>query len=114
MASLYRSEKIQEKYNLLANNFHLALESGEKCEVAKDYLVARNIGKSQIEDFQIGWCPENVKIKKSNFMNLLAGRVIFPIKDEYGDVICFSGRLPILNKKDLPENSPKWFHQSYP
>jgi DNA primase len=74
------------------------------------YLRDRGLSDELIKKFSIGWCPKNTKFKdKTRDLDSLKGRVIFPIKDEYGDIISFSGRIP---RKDTGDDD-KWWHESY-
>lgn len=101
----------------------LNTKSGEK---ALEYLHQRGIDDKQIENFEIGFAPNlsnalyNVLkeagfneidmselglIKSGNqgFYDLFKNRIMFPIKDEQGHVVAFSGRIYV---KD--DNQPKY------
>ena len=81
-------------------------------KIARDYLESRKITQELIERFEIGWCPPSLKSKLPENRQFLAGGVVFPIISEYGDTIAFSRRLP-QPVEELPENSLKWFNESY-
>ena len=83
-------------------------ESKDK-DKALDYLHKRKINKNSIEKFSIGWCPLSTRLdQKNEYLKYFIGRVIFPIKDEYGDIITFSGRYPHDDNSNF-----KWFHGDY-
>jgi len=97
----------------------LLIKDGDAAH-ARDYLKERGFGKAMAERWQIGWMPENARTfldwaKSRNFTgrelvdagiayqieenNPRAGlrvrfrdRLMFPIRNEVGDVIAFSGR----------------------
>lgn len=108
---LYPNSAIQEKRNKVCSLFQSSLfDDSESGSIeAREYLEGRNITKDLISRFRIGWYPENRYVP---FLSpVLAGRIIFPIIDEYGDAIAFSGRKMVHNKGD---EYPKYFHESYP
>jgi DNA primase len=100
--------------------FHELLKKDPKCQHARDYLKSRGFGKEMAERWEIGWMPENPAqfldwVKKNNYTGKelvaagLAGlrdesrpnaglyvrfrdRLMFPIRNEVGDVIAFSAR----------------------
>lgn len=100
--------------------FHSLLKTDPKCQHARDYLKSRGFGKEMAERWEIGWMPENAqtfldwaKSKKFTGKDLVASglaslrdenrpaaglyvrfrdRLMFPIRNEVGDVIAFSGR----------------------
>lgn len=67
---------------------------------AYSYIVGRGISNFTIDDLSIGYC--NWDTKDEVGINLY-GRVTFPIKDQYGDVIGFGGRI-------IGEGSPKYLN----
>jgi len=67
---------------------------------ACSYLRDRGISNFTIDDLSIGFCSWDTKDEVG--VNL-AGRVTFPIKDQYGDVIGFGGRV-------LGDGSPKYLN----
>ena len=100
--------------------FHELLKSDPQCQHARDYLKSRGFGREMAERWEIGWMPENprvfldwVRSKNFNGKDLVASglasskdearpaaglyvrfrdRLMFPIRNEVGDVIAFSGR----------------------
>jgi DNA primase len=100
--------------------FHELLKTAPNCQHARDYLKSRGFGKEMAERWEIGWMPDNPKIfldwargRNFNGKDLVASglaslreenrpaaglyvrfrdRLMFPIRNEVGDVIAFSGR----------------------
>lgn len=100
--------------------FHEHLKTDPVCQHARDYLKGRGFGRETAERWEIGWMPENPKVfldwareRKYTGKELVdcgfaglkdadrpsAGiyvrfrdRLMFPIRNEIGDVIAFSGR----------------------
>ncbi len=100
--------------------FHELLKTDSKCQHARDYLKSRGFGKEMAERWEIGWMPDNPQTfldwaRSRNFTgkDLVASgltslrdenrpaaglyvrfrdRLMFPIRNEVGDVIAFSGR----------------------
>lgn len=100
--------------------FHELLKTNPDCQHARAYLKSRGFGKEMAERWEIGWMPENPKTfldwaRSRNFTgkDLVASglaslkdenrpaaglyvrfrdRLMFPIRNEVGDVIAFSGR----------------------
>jgi len=58
----------------------------------------RKLKESTIEELEIGYCPPSVGYPKKGYfsykgkLGFLRGRIIFPIRDEFGHIIAFSGR----------------------
>ena len=100
--------------------FHELLKTDPQCQHARDYLKSRGFGREMAERWEIGWMPENSRVfldwaRSRNFTgkDLVASglaslkdedrpanglyvrfrdRLMFPIRNEVGDVIAFSGR----------------------
>ncbi len=100
--------------------FHEHLRTNPDCQHARDYLKERGFGRDMATKWELGWMPENAKVfldwareRKFSGNELvscgLAGlkdadrpsagiyvrfrdRLMFPIHNEVGDVIAFSGR----------------------
>jgi len=80
---------------------------------AKNYLFDRNLSPSVIEHFEIGYSPEDtnlllkyakennitdeeltqIGILNNNKKDRFSGRIIFPIKDQKGNIVAFGGRI---------------------
>lgn len=110
------------KYNLTNTT------SGDE---AIKYLLNRGIDRESIDAFEIGLAPDKpdalynvlksagfneldmcdlglVKNGEHGFYDLFKGRIMFPVKDERGHVIAFSGRI-YVNDPNQPKyvNSPE-------
>lgn len=100
--------------------FHELLKTEPNCQHARAYLKSRGFGKEMAERWEIGWMPDNPQTfldwaRSRNFTgkDLVASglaslrdenrpaaglyvrfrdRLMFPIRNEVGDVIAFSGR----------------------
>ncbi|MDZ5761471.1 DNA primase [Lyticum sinuosum] len=127
---LYSINKISAEWyheNLLNNKDNNALK----------YLELRGLIDSNIlKQYQIGFCPNNNKeliniLKKnfsdniiinskilvfkhniSQFVNPLSGRIIFPIHDEFGNIIGFGGRILNDFNKNKTYNSNNLNYQN--
>ncbi len=103
-----------------AEFFHEQLLKNADCEHGRAYLKGRGFGKGMAERWEIGWMPDQAKVfldwaRERGFrgQELVAGgfaglkdekraeagiyvrfrdRLMFPIRNEVGDVIAFSGR----------------------
>ena len=107
---LYLGDRMQVVYNELCLKLQKALRSASDSSVAREYLKERKIENFLIEEFSIGWCPKFAKLPQEQ-MFPLRGRIIFPIKDEFGDVVAFSGRLPT---NENPEDGEKrWWNEPF-
>ncbi|MES2982737.1 MAG: DNA primase [Verrucomicrobiota bacterium] len=128
--------KLLDLHREAAAFFHELLKTDPKCQHARDYLKSRGFGKEMAERWEIGWMPDNPQTfldwaRSRNFTgkDLVASgltslrdenrpaaglyvrfrdRLMFPIRNEVGDVIAFSGR----QLKDDPKsgkyiNSPE-------
>ncbi|MGM0495648.1 MAG: DNA primase [Bacillota bacterium] len=117
--NIQKNESFEKLYkiNKTAKDFYnlnlLNLDSGK---IALDYLEKRNLDKHSLNEFDIGYAPgknnqlmkhllENYQeyelveaglINKSNdgdYYDVFRDRIMFPIHDEYGKVLGFSGRI---------------------
>jgi len=110
--------------------FGLHLTNLEKGKNALDYLKKRGLDIHTIQYFEIGYAPKETDqlysylktkyeeidmlsiglIKKSDqgYYDLFRDRVIFPVKNELGKVVGFSGRI----YQDQP-NEPKYVNSPY-
>lgn len=112
--------KLLDLHRESAAFFHELLKSDPQCQHARDYLKGRGFGKEMAERWEIGWMPENsaqflnwARERKYTGKDLisagLAGlrdedrpsaglyvrfrdRLMFPIRNEVGDVIAYSAR----------------------
>lgn len=111
-----------------ANEIYSYTLKTQEGEEGYNYLKERNISEEMCEYFNLGYCPKNgelsVKLLRSkdfsieildktgiisrnnsNFIDRLRGRVIFPIYDEFNQVVGFSGRRIINNDEAKYVNS---------
>ena len=105
--------------------FHKLLSMNDG-KAALKYLKIRKISPEIISKFKIGWCPvDDPKIH-------LRGRITVPLKNMYGEILAFAGRIPTYNNggdvcslynnkiieyiKDGKKvrNEIKWWHESFP
>lgn len=103
-------------------------------QAARSYLEKRQLDSELLEEFQIGFAPDRrdflvkvfeqrgytkeqmaasglfVQLENGNFMDRFYSRVMFPIQDEHGRIIAFSGRyLPTDNEAD-DKRQPKYLN----
>jgi len=116
-----------------ANFYKLYLNSTKQGAKAKEYLKNRGISDELIDKFDIGLSPNDFDLlyktltekeilvsdlnelglvkesKKETFYDLFRERIIFPIINEHGNVVGFSGRKYIEKDDDGPKyiNSPQ-------
>ncbi len=112
--------RLKEFHNGLAQFMHEQLRKNVEAQHARDYLQGRKFTKAMTEDWAIGWIPEQAQLvfhwaKSAGFTgkelvesgvaalrdehNPKGGiylrfrdRLMFPIHNDYGDIIAFSGR----------------------
>lgn len=120
------SDEQKELLDILSNAesfFHVNLLANNN---AKKYLESRNISLELARYLRIGYAPEDgiarlisqfnyadtklnrAGLKNENLNEYFRNRLIFPIHDEHGNTIAFSGRL-LYNDKNSPKylNSPE-------
>lgn len=115
-----RKSRLLELHNQAARFMHQMMMKSPAAQHARDYLKSRGYGKGMAERWVVGWMPENAStfldwareqgftgrelcesglaaLKNEN--NPRAGiyvrfrdRLMFPIHNDYGDIIAFSGR----------------------
>ncbi|RHW38563.1 DNA primase [Lysinibacillus yapensis] len=134
-----KEEKMLEAHAFTAEYFHHLLMNTEEGEQALNYLLKRGFTKESIETNGIGWSLPawdtlSVLLKRKGFdqeemaecgliikresdhtyFDRFRGRIMFPIRDENGKVIAFSGR--VIDSQDEAKylNSPESpiFHKS--
>ena len=109
------NQPIYDLHNQAARIYHTVLTSTEAGEQARDYLYSRGITDAIIERFSIGlsltdqdFLYQSVSQKFEEFVltnsglitfaenrifDSFRGRIMFPLKNEDGQVIAFSGRV---------------------
>ncbi|HFI0419918.1 TPA: DNA primase [Streptococcus suis] len=108
--------------NEAAKFYHALLMTTKMGEEARNYLHQRGLSDEVINSFQLGLAPEGQNIlyqklsqqydensllhsglfnpsEQNMIFDAFQGRIMFPLTDEYGRVIAFSGR--IWTEKDL-------------
>lgn len=108
-------------YSEVKNFYKEALQKNSE---AKSYLINRNIDDKTIEFFEIGYAPDNQKTFFESILNkykidlgflykyslisypnlikpFFEKRIIIPIKNIWGDIVAFAGR--IISEKNLPK-----------
>ena len=107
---LYLNENLKKEYNKACVFFRQQLNANGKAAKARAYLEKRGIDKDLVETFSIGWCPPDAKIWDK--FEQLKGMLIFPIKDWTGEILAFSGRLPV-DKENIKDGEKRWWNESY-
>jgi DNA primase len=107
-------DALKELYRRVSGSFQYILKNKPEAEVARQYLIKRGLTTELVEEFQIGWAPDDRSwllnfLKSKGYSNeflsesglfskkglnypLFSGRVMFPITNNTGEVIAFSGR----------------------
>ena len=102
--------------------------------IAKKYLAERGLTPATVEEFELGWAPNepeglsmhllnsgsgpqdllqaglSIKTERGMMLDRFRGRIMFPIHNHLGKVVGFTGRiLPQLDKGDMGKyvNSPE-------
>ncbi|WP_336577242.1 DNA primase, partial [Candidatus Enterococcus mansonii] len=126
-----QNRKLIELHKKAADLYHHVLMNTQIGEPALDYLLERGLTKEIIETFKIGFAPQKrdfltqvfqneevtedllkesglfIQRESGEFLDRFYQRVMFPINDDRGNVIAFSGRL--LKTEDFSgENMPKY------
>lgn len=133
-------DKIIEINSLALRFYNYMLLNHEVGKKALNYLLNdRGLKKSIIEEFQLGYSPDNsgflkrflidkkkflaseieragIGINRGNFYDRFSGRVIFPLFDHRGNPIGFSGRVLPWDRRETGKyiNSPETptYHKS--
>lgn len=125
-----KEKKMIEAHEFAAQMYHHFLMNTKEGEKALQYLTNRGFTKEIIEKYNVGWalpdwstltnflqskgysledmeqCGLVIKSEKnSQYFDRFRGRVMFPIHDDYGKIIAFSGRII-----DQTENEPKYLN----
>ncbi|ATP39482.1 DNA primase [Solibacillus sp. R5-41] len=135
-----KEEMMREGHAVAAEFYHHLLMNTEDGELALNYLLERGFTREQIETHQIGWALPNwdtlsillerkgfllevmaecgliiQKESDQTFFDRFRGRIMFPIRDENGKAVAFSGRILNKNADEAKYlNSPETpiFHKS--
>ncbi|MER2113322.1 MAG: DNA primase [Solibacillus isronensis] len=135
-----KEQQMREAHTFAVEFYHHILMNTEDGEPALNYLLERGFTREQIETHQIGWALPNwdtlsillerkgydleemaesgLIIRKESddsYFDRFRGRIMFPIRDENGKTIAFSGRILNSDGEDAKYlNSPETpiFHKS--
>lgn len=124
--------QLLQLHSKAAELYHYILVGTPAGEAGLHYLTRRGVSRELIDQFQLGFAPEQQVLKaycdkekldyqllrksglftenqEGQLHDRFAGRVMYPIKNRRGQVIAFSGRLLSTNNTDLPKylNSPE-------
>lgn len=123
----------QAYYDLIkfVSEFYQYLLQTDKGKIAKQYLMSRGITADEIAQFQIGFAPneqllgqlleeKGFSLEKArelgllfestdmtNYYDAFRGRIVFPIMDNFGNIVAFTGRILTEYEHD---DTPKYFH----
>jgi len=124
-------DSLLQIHEQITQRWHGALKNEAGAQIARDYLAKRGVSAEAIEIFRLGFAPElwddTVNWGKSKnyepallekaglvlprdgggYYDRFRGRLIFPIGDEQGRVIAFSGRILTDEKVAKYVNSPE-------
>ena len=126
-------DQLLQIHEQITQRWQSALASGEAGQIARDYLARRGVAPEAMQLFRLGYAPDawddTVNWAKSkhfemplveqaglilrkeggdHFYDRFRGRLIFPICDEQGRVIGFSGRILTGDEKTAKYvNSPE-------
>ena len=132
-ASLKKRDRLVRIHELASQYYHFLLTKHLVAKTARQYLSDRGINEKIITTFQLGYAPNNwdnltkflkkkgfsdndlvdsglmIKSQKSNSVyDRFRGRIMFPIRDQRGKTIAFSGRLLSKSEKESKYvNSPE-------
>lgn len=134
---LNKRERMKEAHLLTAKLYHHVLFHTNYGENAREYLKQRGLSRETIQNFTIGFAPQNrqflteflgrrgfdmaemaeagliIEDEKGQYYDRFTNRVQFPIEDMRGSIVAFSGRI-LGNGKPKYLNSPESpiFHKS--
>lgn len=128
----YRYSGLLYDLNAAAKDFYRRAFAA--APVAREYLAKRGLNAATIEEFEIGWAPNepeglsmfllnggaapqdllqaglSIKTERGLMLDRFRGRIMFPIHNHTGKVVGFTGRiLPQLDRGDMGKyiNSPE-------
>lgn len=115
-----KRSRLLELHNKAARFMHTLLMESPDAQHARDYLKSRGYGKGMAERWVVGWMPDNPRLfldwareqgfkgrelcdsglaalkdtnnPRSGLYVRFRDRLMFPIHNDYGDIIAFSGR----------------------
>ena len=125
--------RMKEAHTFAMNYYHHLLLNTEEGEIALEYLEERGFSRELIEQYRIGWSLPNwdalttllerkgfdlaemaqsglliQKENKNEYFDRFRERIMFPVRDETGQTIAFSGRVFNTETQDAKYmNSPE-------
>jgi DNA primase len=126
-------DRLLQLHEQITQRWQAALATGEAGQIARDYLARRGVSSEAVQVFRLGFAPEvwddtvnwaksknyemslaeqaGLVVRKEgsdHFYDRFRGRLIFPICDEQGRVVAFSGRILSGDEKTAKYvNSPE-------
>jgi DNA primase len=126
-------DRLFQIHEQITQRWQSALAAGEPGQIARDYLARRGVSAEAVELFRLGYAPDlwddtvnwakskqhelalaeqaGLILRKENtdhFYDRFRGRLIFPICDDQGRVVGFSGRILTGDEKTAKYvNSPE-------
>ncbi|WIF87978.1 DNA primase [Acholeplasma laidlawii] len=120
---------LHDVMNDAASFYQFALKNSESGKLAYDYLANRALSDELIHHFEVGYAPDQIdslykmlrsknhsvsdmmslglvkQNEEGHYYDVFRNRITFPIKDEHGQIIAFSGRTLNKNEKAKYINS---------
>ncbi len=109
-----KQDALKELYKRVSGSFEYILRNRDEAEIARQYLKKRGLTEEIMDEFKIGWAPEDRTwilnflktkgysedfLKESGLFSqkglgypLFSGRVMFPLTNYNNEIIGFSGR----------------------
>lgn len=78
--------------------------------IADEYISTRHFEDYILEEFEIGYSPEGIDEPWNSNKRDFMGRIIFPVRDENGSLVGWSGRLATDDKVAIKRHN-KWMHK---
>lgn len=105
-----------QNLQLELNEYIDILLNKKEGQIGRDYLRQRKIFKSTAMEWEMGYCPVGyVPTIYTNenyaFWEKLWGRIVFPIRDQNGELVSISGRkiIDVISR----EKNPKYDHYKF-
>ncbi len=116
-AERHLKEKLWSIHEAIAQRWHSALTNEAAGQPGREYLAKRGVPEEAVQEFRLGFAPESwddtlnwakskgfdldlaeqsgliVRKDGGGYYDRFRGRLMFPIRDEQGRVVAFSGRV---------------------
>ena len=116
--------KLMDICHLAAEFFHKALTSSKEGQISRDYIAKRKLSPQTLADFKIGYAPDSwdlllnllrkkgykdndiflaglvVKNDRGQLYDRFRQRLMFPIFDQHGNIVGFTGRILDASKEN--------------